>query len=345
VVDTYVSVVKGPDDNSVSICVMNVARKTFIAQTFELIKAHFDTFKNSDGSLGLPATPDIFNIMGFIELNIQGSRGLIKFLFEVSGLEPYNEKPDCALCPLVKADEVVLKVIVLIGLSKRIAARFFKYDDNTILLENVSLTPEYAYCKPVMPRYIAHNVAKAYADILLGPGQSTDQAAVIAALIAKNVGAYYFWTSRGRVQSSQDLVYDLQNSEPKETIVFSAGEDYNLSYSTLTKHDNLNKIALEYAVTTKKYEHLGTNNAIKVALMQICKRWGIELFCTSLREDVDDGDKDLQFYKIVKDNKITRNRFLVYPLPADDNWVISALQNYTPLPPCKAIQSNTNHGA
>ena len=61
----------------------------------------------------------------------------------------------------------------------------------------------------------------------------------------------------------------------------------------------------------KRYQHLGPNDAIKAALIQVCRQWRIDLRCSSRRADADDPDTEHP----------------VYPLAMSDSLLIGALQH------------------
>ena len=62
-------------------------------------------------------------------------------------------------------------------------------------------------------------------------------------------------------------------------------------------------------MTEKRYEHLG-HDAIKAALIPVCREWRIELRCGSERPDADDAAD-----------------YPVYPLPMADQLMISSLEH------------------
>jgi hypothetical protein len=133
--------------------------------------------------------------------------------------------------------------------------------------------------------------------------------AIAGALIAKHPGAYHYWSSIGRVQSSMDIVSDLRHGMRGDTRVTSATEHYITDYTDATIRDAIEDIPLEYAVTEKRYANLG-RDAIKAALIQVCAQWRIALRCRSKRPDADDADEHP-----------------VYPLPLADEIMISSLEH------------------
>lgn len=63
-------------------------------------------------------------------------------------------------------------------------------------------------------------------------------------------------------------------------------------------------------MTEQRYKHLGRNDAIKAALIRVCRQWHIDLRCSSRRADAENPDTE----------------YPVYPLAVPDWTVIVGLQ-------------------
>lgn len=132
------------------------------------------------------------------------------------------------------------------------------------------------------------SVPMAYTQFLLGSSFSSKRVAIVATLIARNRDLFYFLTSRGVVHSSQDILHFMrecaQNSYYRMSSVSSGDEIFTLVRRPVTKLSDLERIPLEYAVAVKANGILGQNDALKFALLTVCKQWGIRLNCSSTRD-------------------------------------------------------------
>lgn len=154
------------------------------------------------------------------------------------------------------------------------------------------------------PRLLQANTSKMYGELLLGEPLSPLQAAVVAALIAKNHGAYYYWSTFGSPPSSGDIVTYLKSGQRK--LLTMSGDE---QFSVQVRHtDEQEEVALEYAIAMKKWEMQA--GASKAALVHVSKLFNFEIRCYSSRLDATGRDPRL-----------------VYPLPAEDNWVEDAIRN------------------
>ena len=128
--------------------------------------------------------------------------------------------------------------------------------------------------------YYYPKVAQFYANFLFNQMDSLKTIALASTLVAKNRSIYYYFLSRGLVHSSQDIVVALKY-EAAESQVVSAEEVYSIRRMPYTKAEDLDKLPLKYALSEKRHESLGKRDAIKFALLDICKQWKIQLLCGS----------------------------------------------------------------
>ncbi|GHP01035.1 hypothetical protein KSF_110820 [Reticulibacter mediterranei] len=139
-------------------------------------------------------------------------------------------------------------------------------------------------------------ITPAYMHFLSGRHPSLAGAAVAAGLIAHNDSLYYYFASRGVVQSSQDIVQHFRQAElsdldqggfhyrypGSDTSVISAEEAYATKIGKYSRFSNIDQIPLKYAVAMRKYQDLcrvSEANAQKFALLTVCKQWKIRLYC------------------------------------------------------------------
>ena len=136
--------------------------------------------------------------------------------------------------------------------------------------------------------FLPSNVPMTYAQFLLGSPLSSKRAAIVATLIARNKDLFHFLTSKGVVHSSQDILRFMrecaQNSQYRMSFVSSGDEIFILVRRPSTKLSDLERIPLEYAVAAKANGILGQNDALKFALLTVCKLWGIRLNCFPTRD-------------------------------------------------------------
>ena len=336
--DTFVGIVSGNTDrgesNSISICIMDVSRQELFMRSFQLEKAHIDSYLtySPNKKYNVNYTTDMHAIGDFLDSKIRDPTR-VKVLIElprIYPLDPANDKFEPVA--LVNADSIYLKVLTLLSWKHYISWLHSEViENNTITL--FSYIPEY---KPEdarrLPKYLNENVSKIFGDFLLDSWDADKYSSIIAALIAKNIGVYYYWSSFGIVQSPQDIAFYLKTNQQTPTEVISAKESYMISIHESTKLNDLEKISLEYAITCKKYEYIGENNAIKAhsaSGVQIMER-RTKLY--SFRNDAEEVDKKLGYsapnsweeqldrYEWIK------NARRVYPYVNDDLWIIRRIQ-------------------
>ena len=137
--------------------------------------------------------------------------------------------------------------------------------------------------------YIQKGVSEAYANFLLGHS-SPKVTSICAGLIARNANLHRFFNSIGVVQSSQDILEYMKSSQEEPTAVVSSYEAFITAKVSETIYDDLDKIPLKYAVARKKNFSLGEINALKFALLKVCKLWNIRLSCMPIEADTGNVD-------------------------------------------------------
>jgi hypothetical protein len=158
------------------------------------------------------------------------------------------------------------------------------------------------------PRFLAKNISQAVGELLFDIQPSFEQSAAIAALLAKNHGVYYYWSSFGTPLSSGDIVYCLR-AGTTQTRVGSATETFAMRLRR-TREGLEEDVPLEFALACKTWEHLGENDAIKAALVHVSKLFDFDIRCYSSRIDAKGRDPRL-----------------VYPLAKEDDWVAVSIKS------------------
>jgi hypothetical protein len=310
--DVYVGIVEGAAPHNVAVGVVQGEPGQLSAQRFAIAPAHLHEYyvPQHDGGHRYDMPQDLFALGKFLNETITPD-SRVKYLVEVPEAVPHPEGEHHAVPhPLLRADSVMLKVLVLLGVNGIVSAPFRADPD----VEQVVLFPilrggELEHLRERAPRYLLSGLSKAYGELLGLTCERLEYVALAAALIAKHPGAFFYWSSLGRVQSSQDILTDLRHGMHQDTRVLSASEHYIVDYTDATVRDAIEDIPLEYAVTEKRYEHLG-HDAIKAALIAVCREWRIDLRCRSRRPDADD---DAQYP--------------VYPLPQADQMIVTLLEH------------------
>ena len=313
--DKFVGIVSGPVEESLSIGIIDISKKTIIAETFKMNPAKFNDYfiisENNSPSLDTTTDlSDLYKVSDFIFENIQDTRSA-RFLIEAPKIFPYPlDNYNSAPCPLFNADSISLRVIALLSYEGYIAWQFFTTNQNSILIERLPNLPEYINMRRRQVRFVTSNISNAYADFLLGNSPSSEQAAVVAALLAKNGGAYYFWSSFGVVQSVQDLITDLSFGQHTGRVIAHSGEIFTINYPTPLSSVDTTKLRLHYESGSEKFKHLGVKDSLKAGLMNACKKFDIQIRCRSSREDASKEDS---------------HPYIVYPVAPEDLWIIENL--------------------
>ena len=137
---------------------------------------------------------------------------------------------------------------------------------------------------------------KAYGEFELGQRPEGPALAATTALCAATPGLFYFLTSGGDPQSSQDVVEFLSARDRMKSWgidldvpiihgVVSGTERYSMSAAAETKFDDKQRLPLRYAIAAKRFEWLEPRHARKLAVLTVCKEWAIKLTCSSLRDE------------------------------------------------------------
>jgi hypothetical protein len=312
--EVFVGIVESGSSESLAVGLVDEEGGRIGGSSFAIEKAPLNDYyvPQPDGRRAYRMPADLADLGRFLHDAIpEGSR--VTFLFEVPEAIPHPAgDPGAIPHPVLTADSVLLKVLVFLGVQGVVAAPLKTDPDvSTAVLFPTLGDGDMAHPAPAVPRYLPRGICKAYGELLSLDCERHEHVAIVGALIAKNPGAYHFWSSIGRVQSSQDVLEDLRHDEPNETSVWSAREGYITDFTAATVYEAIDDLPLEYALTEKRYAHLGPGDSIKAALIHVCRQWRISLRCSSSRDDADDRDR----------------QFPVYPLGVFESVVIGALRH------------------
>ena len=147
------------------------------------------------------------------------------------------------------------------------------------LADMLDLTSRHVPWLPIT--YLKHGIARAYSVFLFGEN-TLSSSAISLFLISKNKGVYLYFTSIGRVHSSGDILFFIKNQLRESRVVTPSGDVYSIELTPSTSMSNIDDIPLEYALAMKKYEYLQENDRLKMALLEICRSWKLQLSCSNL---------------------------------------------------------------
>lgn len=278
--EAFVGIVEGPQPDTLTVGIVDEASGA-TAASFALEARHLNDYyiPEPTGRRGLYLSPDLVAIDSFLSERLRERS--VRFLIEVPEAIPHPHGEAGGIPhPVLPTDSIILKVLVYLGVRGYIAAPF-RIDAAMTTAVMLPILPgtHPSHLRPIAPRYLPRGISKAYGQLLSLPCDRSEHVAIVAAIVAKNPGAYHDWSSIGRVQSSQDVVYYLRSGMTEPNSVISAMEDYIIEATEATVRSAIEDVPLQYAVGEKQWEHLGPNDAIKAALILVCKQWHIVLRC------------------------------------------------------------------
>jgi hypothetical protein len=310
--DVFVGIVQGTPPYTVAVGVVQGDPARVTGQRFAIAPAHLHEYyvPQPGGRHRYDMPEDLFALGRFLNETIAPD-SRVRYLVEVPEVVLHPaDKHDAVPHPLLPADSVILKVLVLLACNDIVVAPLRTDPDvQRVIVFPILRGGELEHVRERSPRFVLPGICRAYGELLGLTCERSEYVAIAGALIAKNPGAYHYWSSIGQVQSSKDIVNDLRNGMREPTRVLSASEDYITDYTDATIRDGIEDIPLEYAVTEQRYAHLGPD-AIKAAVIQVCVQWRIDLRCRCARPDADDTAEHP-----------------VHPLPLADRMMISALEH------------------
>jgi hypothetical protein len=267
---------------------------------------------NTGDGLQFYQTPELDRVSEFIERHVpRGSS--VHLLAEAESLFSFKEEGDTPAA-VFSADSILFKVLSFVCFQG-LGVQFAYYE----VPERRSIVAHYASAHPDnpsetvpnQPRFLYRGTSAAYCELLFDVPASSERASATAALIARNHGSYYYWSSFAEPPSSGDLVLYLRNGQRK-MLVGSAHEQFSIQVPRIREglEGVIDDVALEYALAQKQWASLGETNASKAALVHVSKQIGCQIRCYSNRADA--GPRDPR---------------LVFPLPPGDDWIASKIRS------------------
>jgi len=281
----YVGLVEGPEQGVVTAAVLDDAGHGRGADSFSITpnRVVLDATTGVDYDL----TPELMRLEQFLRDRVPED-GVIKVLLAVPSTVTHEVLDDGAVPNgVLPPQSALLPVVLHLACRGFVTLRGAIGAESTGILASPVLGADLDPTRP-SPRYLAADVCTAYAE-LLGRGVAPEDVASVAAGLAKDDDAFYFWSSIGAPPSSIDLVSFLRLTPHVPSrfqhIVLAATEMYCVEVSPQTPLDTARDIPLKYALAEKRYEHLGANDAAKAGVLDVCQRWRLLLRCSSRRQD------------------------------------------------------------
>jgi hypothetical protein len=219
----YVGIVEGVEPGAVALAVVDDGFSQddgsggMAAQLFQLELTHLNEYwvPQPDGRKTFHPTPDIYEISALLNERIRVGDSP-RFAVEVPAvLYPPRDVSGTGPAPALPTDSVILKLLVLLGVHGYLNAPLRLSPDETVAFPYpVPRDGEFAHLFEGSPRYIEREISQAYGELLAGTCDRVEHTAVVAALIAKNPGAFHFWSSIGLVQSSSDVLHVFPMAAP-----------------------------------------------------------------------------------------------------------------------------------
>ena len=90
-----------------------------------------------------------------------------------------------------------------------------------------------------------------------------------------------------------------------------SGEEIYLLTLDEPKRTDIDQVSLEYALACKTYGYLPDTQALKFAVLHVCREYGIKLYCPSFR----DGGESIKATGLVQGEVPLKEEYLVWPAP------------------------------
>lgn len=139
--------------------------------------------------------------------------------------------------------------------------------------------------------FIAPGKSNAYAMLLFNVDAGACKAkdiAFAASLIARNTHLYRYLKSRSSLFSSQDVAQYLQHPETCNPLLLSGDYLFYLSRTPDPPECDIEDMHLEYAVESKRFGFLPSGEAIKFAVLSVCKLVGYRMHCIPVSDPIAD---------------------------------------------------------
>ncbi len=212
---------------------------------------------------------DIQEVVDFLRKNIKKSQTRIQTLIEFEFQD--------AIPKIVLLNEYYSLVKILLVLSKEgYGDSVFSFGEN----DERKATLHLMSCNGIkfFPINILSNFKTEYSFV----PDEINHFSVLIDLFKKNLGLFYFFMTEGLVHSSEDIRLFILH-KMKRSLVVSSEEVFALASTDEMKTENIDKIALEYAIASKMNEFLPNQHRIKIALLSVCRAWEIAFMISSFR--------------------------------------------------------------
>jgi len=270
--ESYVGIVHNlPHDSLVTLLVLHPGNKTLSHGSWDIQTASFNPFEAVNGGLSLkktiPAYPEAFvAITNLLKARCGAStRMLIDFpVGEISASSAFSQLMACLI-------------------REGFGSCVIDFDDHsdTVHFREIPETQKPATVTDDLV-FLANEKPRAYAMFLSGQDSCSDkQIALAASLIARNHHLHRYLKSRGLVFSSQDIAQYLRDPEKNNPMVLSGNVIYYLSRPSGSISPDIEDMHLEYALAAKRFSFLPKGEALKFALLCVCRQTGFRLHCLS----------------------------------------------------------------
>jgi hypothetical protein len=303
----FVGMIHGVEPGSLTIAVLNPESETISSDSFRLEPIPLARYlQNQNGNLDFKWTEDLGPVHQFLSRHIPTDRE-IRVLVEAPTVLPFEDGTPAAVFPDTSSLFRVLCFICMDGYGLQ-AAHYEVPEQQRLVAHFVSASPDDPSSAVLnQPRFLKNGTASAYCELLFGITPNPRQAAAVAALIAKNHGSYYYWTTTADAPSSGDIVQHLRIKQSKMLVVCGLS---TVSMQIRTVEEDIEDVALEYAIAQQRWAHLGSNDATKAALIYVSRKFNFDIRCYSTRVDAKERDPRM-----------------VFPLSPEDHWIAESIRS------------------
>jgi len=310
----FIGVVPSHLADTINLAILDENQESLSFQSFDILPLTKEDVLFLRGKKGehFDFGEDFNQIKRFIELHCRDA-SVIQVLLAVPEIYPDPGFPKHLAPPfsIFDTQSILLKLSFLLAQLGLIVFTRTVLPNSRIALRPFPAEGERSNLWQRQPFYLTEDVLIACSELLTNKQPSLTQVAGVGALLAKWTSAYSYWSSFGRVQSSQDLVEFMRSSQSR-TYVSSASESYGIRKSPRKTYLNTPQIPLEFALVMQHHKNLPEHDALKVALAHVCKLVGITLTCHSQRI----GAEKAEYTQ-------------VWPPPKDYSWALDKIVSIT----------------
>lgn len=279
---TYVGIVM--DGGMFSVAVIDFARQRVETRTFPADVLDCESIAATARAVDDGRAPSLAQMARFLDREVIDKESS-QFLLEVPRMQLEVGSPHLAL---------------LLFLAKHGYAEFPVIEPmlHARVLDLCTLNPGMVLGGAARPAlFLGQGIAAAYGSFLLGACDFAEVAAVCAGLIAEHEILYHYFTTYGLVPSSADVVNwvewhqgrpaGFRDLPPGVKITFNSSntvicpdESFRVRFARNTRFDAIHEVHARYADATERHLHLGEVTAYKLALLEVCREWRMQLHCS-----------------------------------------------------------------